>query len=98
MTNQQRSYGMKDFVPIKKWSIRQNICYWFFKNGHDKTYQRLIIPMHIFKGLYYGYRPKDIFEFCACSWSGSTYLFSKKRPDLRRWHRLTIKKTKGFTE
>lgn len=76
---------MKDFVPIKKWSLSQNITYWFFINDKELIYQRFMIPMHIVKGLYYRYKFSDIFEFCLCCWLGQSYPFDKRRPDLRRW-------------
>ncbi|MCK5601029.1 hypothetical protein KAR91_04110 [Candidatus Pacearchaeota archaeon] len=81
---------MKDFVPVKKWSIRQNIAYWFFINGKENIYQRFNIPHHIIKGIYYGYRITDIFEFCICCWTDQSYPFARRRPDLRRWHNMSI--------
>jgi hypothetical protein len=79
---------MKDFVPVKKWSISQNIAYWFFINDKERLYQTLITPRHIVLGLYYGYRISDMFEFCLCGWLGQNYPFSQRRPDLRKWHNL----------
>lgn len=75
-----------DYVPLKKWSISQNIAHWFFKNGKERIYQRFLIPYHVMCGIYYGYRPKDIKDFCVCCWTGKGYPFSERRPDLRKWH------------
>lgn len=69
---------------MKKWTIGQKIAFWMHSYGMSNLWQRVIIPYHIVLGIWYKYKPKDIYEFCVCCWSGTDYPFDQKRPDLAR--------------